>query len=136
MSSSSHSALCSLRSACMLCSSHHIPSLFPPFPASLRPAECNDGLCHLLTCVCPTLKPQTLGLAKDAWEIVRESISLDKKLGMGCFGDVWMGKAGPAGRGGRQQHYGVPGIGSPWRDREWGKVGMRSSRVSCPHEME
>ncbi|NWX78741.1 YRK kinase, partial [Alca torda] len=53
--------------------------------------ECNDGLCHLLTRACPTTKPQTLGLAKDAWEIVRESISLDKKLGMGCFGDVWMG---------------------------------------------
>ncbi|XP_026719343.1 proto-oncogene tyrosine-protein kinase Yrk-like [Athene cunicularia] len=53
--------------------------------------ECNDGLCHLLTRACPTMKPQTLGLAKDAWEIVRESISLDKKLGMGCFGDVWMG---------------------------------------------
>ncbi|NXY51781.1 YRK kinase, partial [Ceuthmochares aereus] len=53
--------------------------------------EYNDGLCHLLTRVCPTMKPQTLGLAKDAWEIMRESISLDKKLGMGCFGDVWMG---------------------------------------------
>ncbi|OXB60261.1 hypothetical protein ASZ78_011081, partial [Callipepla squamata] len=52
--------------------------------------ECNDGLCHLLTRVCPAMKPQTLGLAKDAWEIARESISLDKKLGMGCFGDVWM----------------------------------------------
>ncbi|XP_069731229.1 tyrosine-protein kinase Fgr isoform X2 [Phaenicophaeus curvirostris] len=53
--------------------------------------EYNDGLCHLLTRVCPAMKPQTLGLAKDAWEIVRESIRLDKKLGMGCFGDVWMG---------------------------------------------
>ncbi|POI21728.1 hypothetical protein CIB84_014525, partial [Bambusicola thoracicus] len=53
--------------------------------------ECNDGLCHLLTRACPAMKPQTLGLAKDAWEIERESISLDKKLGMGCFGDVWMG---------------------------------------------
>lgn len=35
-----------------------------------------------------------MGLAKDAWEIVRESIYLEKKLGMGCFGDVWMGKVG------------------------------------------
>ncbi|XP_054855139.1 tyrosine-protein kinase Fgr isoform X2 [Eublepharis macularius] len=53
--------------------------------------EFNDGLCHLLTTVCPNMKPQTMGLAKDAWEIVRESIYLEKKLGMGCFGDVWMG---------------------------------------------
>ncbi|XP_066191487.1 tyrosine-protein kinase Fgr isoform X3 [Sylvia atricapilla] len=53
--------------------------------------EYNDGLCHLLTLPCPAMKPQTLGLAKDAWEIARESITLDKKLGMGCFGDVWMG---------------------------------------------
>lgn len=28
-----------------------------------------DGLCHRLTTVCPTSKPQTQGLAKDAWEI-------------------------------------------------------------------
>ncbi|KAM3830217.1 tyrosine-protein kinase Fgr isoform 2-T3 [Vipera latastei] len=53
--------------------------------------EYNDGLCYLLTKVCPTLRPQTMGLSKDAWEIRRESINFDKKLGMGCFGDVWMG---------------------------------------------
>ncbi|XP_053123303.1 tyrosine-protein kinase Fgr isoform X2 [Hemicordylus capensis] len=53
--------------------------------------EFNDGLCHLLTEVCPNLKPQTMGLSKDAWEIMHESIHFDKKLGMGCFGDVWMG---------------------------------------------
>ncbi|XP_033013779.1 tyrosine-protein kinase Fgr isoform X2 [Lacerta agilis] len=53
--------------------------------------EYNDGLCHLLTRVCPFPKPQTMGLSKDAWEILRESIRFDKKLGMGCFGDVWMG---------------------------------------------
>uniref|UniRef100_A0A8C5WQB1 Tyrosine-protein kinase n=1 Tax=Laticauda laticaudata TaxID=8630 RepID=A0A8C5WQB1_LATLA len=53
--------------------------------------EFNDGLCYLLTKVCPTLRPQTMGLSKDAWEIARESIHFDKKLGMGCFGDVWMG---------------------------------------------
>lgn len=38
------------------------------------------------------LKPQTQGLAKDAWEIPRESLRLDLKLGQGCFGEVWMGK--------------------------------------------
>lgn len=51
-----------------------------------------DGLCHRLTNVCPTSKPQTQGLAKDAWEIPRESLRLEVKLGQGCFGEVWMGK--------------------------------------------
>ncbi|XP_062314800.1 proto-oncogene tyrosine-protein kinase Src isoform X2 [Osmerus eperlanus] len=50
-----------------------------------------DGLCHCLTEVCPVLKPQTQGLARDAWEIPRESLHLDLKLGQGCFGEVWMG---------------------------------------------
>lgn len=42
--------------------------------------------------MCPTVKPQTQGLAKDAWEIPRESLRLEVKLGQGCFGEVWMGK--------------------------------------------
>ncbi|MCJ8744690.1 hypothetical protein PDJAM_G00121380 [Pangasius djambal] len=50
-----------------------------------------DGLCHVLTDICPMLKPQTQGLARDAWEIPRESLRLDVKLGQGCFGEVWMG---------------------------------------------
>uniref|UniRef100_A0A3Q3W885 Tyrosine-protein kinase n=1 Tax=Mola mola TaxID=94237 RepID=A0A3Q3W885_MOLML len=50
-----------------------------------------DGLCCKLTIVCPTVKPQTQGLAKDAWEIPRESLRLEVKLGQGCFGEVWMG---------------------------------------------
>uniref|UniRef100_A0A8C9QPQ1 Tyrosine-protein kinase n=1 Tax=Scleropages formosus TaxID=113540 RepID=A0A8C9QPQ1_SCLFO len=50
-----------------------------------------DGLCYRLTAVCPTVKPQTQGLAKDAWEIPRESLRLEVKLGQGCFGEVWMG---------------------------------------------
>lgn len=53
--------------------------------------EFNDGLCQLLAKPCVNLTPQTMGLSKDAWEIVRESITLDKKLGQGCFGDVWKG---------------------------------------------
>ncbi|KAL6087172.1 hypothetical protein STEG23_007695 [Scotinomys teguina] len=53
--------------------------------------EHTDGLCHKLTTVCPTVKPQTQGLAKDAWEIPRESLRLEVKLGQGCFGEVWMG---------------------------------------------
>nr|XP_057906834.1 proto-oncogene tyrosine-protein kinase Src isoform X3 [Doryrhamphus excisus] len=51
----------------------------------------SDGLCHSLSDICPVLKPQTQGLAKDAWEIPRESLRLDLKLGQGCFGEVWMG---------------------------------------------
>lgn len=51
-----------------------------------------DGLCHRLTNVCPTSKPQTQGLAKDAWEIPRDSLRLELKLGQGCFGEVWMGE--------------------------------------------
>lgn len=61
---------------------------FACFPFS----EHADGLCHRLTNVCPTSKPQTQGLAKDAWEIPRESLRLEVKLGQGCFGEVWMGK--------------------------------------------
>uniref|UniRef100_A0A8C0ZXX6 Tyrosine-protein kinase n=1 Tax=Castor canadensis TaxID=51338 RepID=A0A8C0ZXX6_CASCN len=53
--------------------------------------EVNDGLCYLLTAPCTTMKPQTLGLAKDAWEISRSSIALERRLGTGCFGDVWLG---------------------------------------------
>lgn len=55
-------------------------------------AEHSDGLCHALTDVCPVAKPQTQGLARDAWEIPRESLRLDLKLGQGCFGEVWMGE--------------------------------------------
>ena len=57
--------------------------------------EVNDGLCHLLTAACTTMKPQTLGLAKDAWEISRSSITLEHRLGTGCFGDVWLGTEVP-----------------------------------------
>lgn len=46
--------------------------------------------------MCPTSKPQTQGLAKDAWEIPRESLRLEVKLGQGCFGEVWMGKQSAA----------------------------------------
>ncbi|XP_011810944.1 PREDICTED: tyrosine-protein kinase Fgr [Colobus angolensis palliatus] len=53
--------------------------------------EVNDGLCNLLTAPCTIMKPQTLGLAKDAWEISRSSITLERRLGTGCFGDVWLG---------------------------------------------
>lgn len=69
----------------------HTPGLNHPLPCLF--SEHADGLCHRLTTVCPTSKPQTQGLAKDAWEIPRESLRLEVKLGQGCFGEVWMGKA-------------------------------------------
>ncbi|MBN3288512.1 FYN kinase, partial [Polyodon spathula] len=50
-----------------------------------------DGLCFNLITVCLNNTPQTVGLTKDAWEVARESLLLEKKLGAGCFADVWYG---------------------------------------------
>uniref|UniRef100_A0A8C3CHZ2 Tyrosine-protein kinase n=1 Tax=Cairina moschata TaxID=8855 RepID=A0A8C3CHZ2_CAIMO len=49
----------------------------------------SDGLCQKLTYPCCTPKPQK-PWEKDAWEIPRESLQLEKKLGAGQFGEVWM----------------------------------------------
>ncbi|XP_053190857.1 tyrosine-protein kinase Fgr isoform X2 [Scomber japonicus] len=51
----------------------------------------NDGLCYFLTKPCPNSTPLTMGLGRDAWEVSRETLSMQRKLGQGCFGDVWMG---------------------------------------------
>ncbi|KAG7323137.1 hypothetical protein KOW79_012839 [Hemibagrus wyckioides] len=48
-----------------------------------------DGLCQALTTACISGKPQK-PWEKDAWEIPRESLKLDKRLGAGQFGEVWM----------------------------------------------
>lgn len=53
--------------------------------------EQGDGLCQALTTACISAKPQK-PWEKDAWEIPRESLKLDKRLGAGQFGEVWMGK--------------------------------------------
>lgn len=61
--------------------------------------EGSDGLCQKLTVPCMSSKPQK-PWEKDAWEIPRESLKLEKKLGAGQFGEVWMGKdPGPEGGG-------------------------------------
>lgn len=58
----------------------------------------NDGLCYYLTHPCPNSTPLTLGLGRDAWEVPRDTLSLQRKLGQGCFGDVWMGETDTANR--------------------------------------
>ncbi|KAK2846281.1 hypothetical protein Q7C36_011135 [Tachysurus vachellii] len=50
-----------------------------------------DGLCYHLSGVCMSYTPETMGLTHDTWEIARESLQLDLKLGAGCFADVWCG---------------------------------------------
>uniref|UniRef100_A0A673G025 Tyrosine-protein kinase n=1 Tax=Sinocyclocheilus rhinocerous TaxID=307959 RepID=A0A673G025_9TELE len=49
----------------------------------------SDGLCQSLTIPCLSPKPQK-PWEKDAWEIPRESLKLDRRLGAGQFGEVWM----------------------------------------------
>ncbi|CAB1335942.1 unnamed protein product, partial [Coregonus sp. 'balchen'] len=49
-----------------------------------------DGLCQALTSPCLSPKPQK-PWEKDAWEIPRDSLKLDRRLGAGQFGEVWMG---------------------------------------------
>jgi hypothetical protein len=52
------------------------------------------GLCHVLTVACPKPKPELWDLSstmQDQWEIDRSEVRLDKKLGSGNFGEVWLG---------------------------------------------
>lgn len=54
-----------------------------------------DGLCRALKKACPRPKPVMDDLSretKDAWEITRESLEFNTKLGAGQFGEVWKGK--------------------------------------------
>lgn len=104
-----------LACACFIISAHHfLPSFFPPVTTPHSPSPtlpmlllfhflslhlhppsplgCNDGLCYYLTKPCPNSTPLTMGLARDAWEVPRETLALQTKLGQGCFGDVWMGE--------------------------------------------
>lgn len=53
--------------------------------------EQGDGLCQVLTSPCLSPKPDK-PWEKDAWEIPRSSLKLEKKLGAGQFGEVWLGE--------------------------------------------
>lgn len=64
-----------------------LPAHFLPLTGS------NDGLCYYLTKPCLNSTPLTMGLGRDAWEVSRSTLALKQKLGMGCFGDVWMGES-------------------------------------------
>ncbi|XP_071836067.1 tyrosine-protein kinase STK-like isoform X1 [Apostichopus japonicus] len=50
-----------------------------------------DGLNTALTAPCPKVNPNTIGLSKDAWEIDRNSLKFETRLGTGQFGEVWKG---------------------------------------------
>ncbi|XP_042879631.1 tyrosine-protein kinase Src64B-like isoform X8 [Penaeus japonicus] len=54
----------------------------------------NYGLACLLQYPCPRPQPQKWDLSretKDQWEIDRNTLSMNKKLGQGSFGEVWYG---------------------------------------------
>lgn len=50
-----------------------------------------DGLCTKLIKPCQSKIPQKPWW-QDEWEIPRESLKLERRLGAGQFGEVWMGK--------------------------------------------
>lgn len=50
-----------------------------------------DGLCTKLVKPCQSRAPQKPWW-QDEWEIPRESLKLQQKLGAGQFGEVWMGE--------------------------------------------
>ncbi|XP_033112412.1 tyrosine-protein kinase SRK2-like isoform X1 [Anneissia japonica] len=50
-----------------------------------------DGLVCRLISPCPRQKPAMFEISKDVWEIPRNSIKLERKLGNGQFGEVWEG---------------------------------------------
>lgn len=42
--------------------------------------------------MCVNYIPDTVGLSHDSWEISRETLNLELKLGTGCFAEVFYGK--------------------------------------------
>lgn len=55
-------------------------------------SEQADGLSSTLLKPCDVVdKPATLSFAKDVWEISRDTLTFEKRLGAGAFGEVWKG---------------------------------------------
>lgn len=50
-----------------------------------------DGLCTRLVKPCQSRAPQKPWW-QDEWEIPRESLKLERRLGAGQFGEVWKGE--------------------------------------------
>lgn len=69
------------------------PSLPPSSSPRPPPVEDADYLCCSLTTVCVNYHPDTVGLSHDAWEINRDTLKLEVKLGTGCFAEVFYGKS-------------------------------------------
>lgn len=57
---------------------------------TLSPGD-SDGLCTKLVKPCQSKAPQKPWW-QDEWEVPRESLKLERKLGAGQFGEVWMGE--------------------------------------------
>ncbi|XP_061667885.1 tyrosine-protein kinase Fyn isoform X4 [Syngnathoides biaculeatus] len=53
--------------------------------------ESADALCFKLTGVCVNYIPDTVGLSHDAWEINRDTLEMNFKLGTGSFAEVFYG---------------------------------------------
>lgn len=70
----------------------HVPHCMLTLCPIPSPVEHADGLCFNLTGVCVNYIPDTVGLSHDSWEIFRESLNLEIKLGTGCFAEVFYGK--------------------------------------------
>ena len=53
-----------------------------------------DGLCQKLVSPCPKQQPVMEDLSretKDKWEIARSTLTFERRLGAGQFGEVWKG---------------------------------------------
>ena len=56
-----------------------------------------SGLCTRLLSACQSRAPEKPWW-QDEWEIPRDSLKLERKLGAGQFGEVWMGESGASMR--------------------------------------
>lgn len=69
----------------------HLNRFKPVSSLSRCHAGDSDGLCTKLVKPCQSRAPQKPWW-QDEWEIPRESLKLERRLGAGQFGEVWMGE--------------------------------------------